>query len=148
MRPRGKRHPSIRPVLGCFLLMLLSGGTLVYFLTRSFWHLSGLTGFTLPAAASLADYDADIAVFDSSQSWLVRFPPGTARPWEALFRECEPSPDMAEDYHYIRGIALAAFPKSAHRFHSPRVWRGGHLGNCYIVSSDDGTLVFFFYFRM
>jgi hypothetical protein len=147
MSAGGKRRPSIRYVLGCFLLLLLGGGTLVYFLTRSFWHLSGLTGFTLPAAASLEDYNTNIAFLDSSQSWLVRFPPGTTRPWEDLFGECEPSPDMADDYHYIRGMALAAFPETAHRFQSPRVWRGGHQGNCYIVSSDDGTLVFFHFFR-
>lgn len=130
------------------LALLLSGYTIQHFHRRSFDRLGGFLGFDLPPTTELSDYTDDFALSDFSQSWLVRFPSDAPRPWESSssFHECFPHPKPSEDYPYIRGIVHANFPAVTTRFQHPRIWRGGHKGNCYIASSDGGAVVFFHYF--
>lgn len=129
--------------------IILLGGLAVGFSHRhGLGHLAVFLGFDLPEAAKLQDYAEDRMLFDSSQSWLVQFPAGAPRPWEssARFSECPPHSNPLEDYSVIRGLAHSDFPDHISRFQHPRIWRGGHNGNCYVASSDDGELVFFHYF--
>ena len=148
MNEARNRKRRIWTVIAVVAGLLLSGYTIERFHRRSLGRLVGFLGFDLPPATELSGYTDDFFLKDFSQSWLVHFPSSALRPWEssASFHECLPHPNPAEDYPYIRGIVHSDFPSVAARFQHPRIWRGGHQGNCYIVSSDDGALVFFHYF--
>jgi hypothetical protein len=114
---------------------------------RGFVRLGSFLGFAVPREAQLIAYRDDFGWFEFSQSWLIQFSMGS-RPWESSsdFRECLPDPNPAEDYSYILSGVHSEFPAYSSRFQHPRIWRGGKDGNCYIASSDDGTLIYFHYF--
>ena len=107
-------------------------------------RLESYIGFKLPVGARILEYTRTYSA-DSEYSWLVEFGAASAKPWQTspAFHE-----DTRDDYDHIRAIATEVFQSSASRFQHPRVWRGGKDGNCYIVVSDDGTLVFFHYFEI
>ena len=148
MNAARKRKLRLWTFIAFGAVILLGGYAFEQSHRRSLGRLAGFLGFDLPPETQLSDYSDDYALFDFSQSWLVQFPAGAARAWESSgsFHECLPQPNPGDDYSYIRSIVHADFPGSIPRFHHPRIWRGGHDGNCYVASSDDGSLVFFHYF--
>lgn len=137
-------------LLAVILIAILVGGLVWMRVERKkLDHLTNWLGFGLPQTVQVVAYTDEIRIFDFSKSWLVEFPEDEALQWmsNSRFRECLPSSNRGEDYPYIRGIIHSDFPDMATRFQRPRIWRGGHDGNCYIGTSDDGSLIYFHYFQ-
>lgn len=103
----------------------------------------------VPPEAVLVDSTGKVGPFESARAWLIEIPVGQERKWRSQasrFRECERSLDRSSDYADILHGVQEYFPAQACRFKQPRIWLGGKDGNCQMAESDDGRLVFVFYF--